>query len=155
MASVSVEREGKRLRLRLTRPMFPFVPGGREVWVDRIAVIFGASDTARCGCPGGGECPCPRPCEAAVQEVDYTSFRDDDDEHADVRCFADHERPGLYCGVFDTRLGPLTEGHGGEFELRFPADTGRPERMFLLCRYRVHPAPHRCQRPTVPGRWEG
>ena len=139
------EHAAKRVRLRLTRQMFPFIPRGRELWVDAMAVVFGPSGGPRC--PGAADCPCPAPHGQATQQIDFTEGRGEAPEHRDVRCFADARWPGLYCGVFDTRLGPLAEDqHGSEFELRFPADTGRPERMFLLCRYRVHPARDRCQR---------
>jgi Tc toxin complex TcA C-terminal TcB-binding domain len=156
------EQREKPLRLRLTRRMFPFVPGGREVWIDKMAVVFSTSCGAPCDCPNVAECPCPTGHQPAEREVDFVSHREDDDrddrhdqrvegdydcEEIDVRCFAGEEAHGWYCGVVDTRLGPLAEDHrGSEFELRFPADTGRLEHTFLLCRYRVSPAPHRYQR---------
>jgi Tc toxin complex TcA C-terminal TcB-binding domain len=141
------DQAARRLRLRLTRQMFPFIPLGRELWVDRMAVVFGPCGEARDDCPGGADCPCPQPHRPAAQEIGFTEGHGAAHGQTDVRCFADAGWPGLYCGVFDTRLGPLAEGQqGSDWELRFPAATGRPERMFLLCRYRVHPVPHTCAR---------
>jgi hypothetical protein len=153
------ERE-KPLRLQLTRQMFPFVPGGRDVWIDKIAIVFGTSGGRPCRCPDSSDCPCPRVHQPAESEIDYVPSRDDDDRDerneredkddrvgTDVRCFAGVVCPGLYCGIIDTRLGPVSEdGHGSWFELRLPADADRYEHMFLLCRYRVHPEPQGCLR---------
>jgi hypothetical protein len=140
------EHAAKRLALRLARRMFPFIPGGRDLRIDKLAIVFGPAHDAPCGCVDIAEFPCPPPCEAAVREIGFIDGHDEAREEADVRCFAGEKWPGLYCGVFDTRLGPLGEdGRPDEFELRFPEDTGRLERMFLLCRYWAHPTPHRCQ----------
>jgi receptor-binding and translocation channel-forming TcA subunit of Tc toxin/ABC toxin-like protein len=153
------------LRLRLTRQMFPFIPGGREIQIDKMAIVFGPADGPPCGCPDISDCPCPQPCEPAEREVGFVSGHPDGhEEHREgpredheqdtpedrretrVRCFAGAERKGLYCGIFDARLGPLGEdGRGAEFELRFPAAAGSPERMFLLCQYRTQ-SPHGHQR---------
>jgi receptor-binding and translocation channel-forming TcA subunit of Tc toxin/ABC toxin-like protein len=153
------ERE-KPLRLQFTRQMFPFVPGGRDVWIDKIAIVFGTSGGRPCRCPDSSDCPCPMVHQPAESEIDYVPSRDDDDRDkrseredkddrvgTDVRCFAGVVCPGLYCGIIDTRLGPVGEdGHGSWFELRLPAGADRNEHMFLLCRYRVHPEPRGCLR---------
>lgn len=140
------DEKEKRIRLELTRPMFPFVPGGREVRVDRIAVVFRAPETARCSCQDPGQCPCPRPGAVAAWDIGFDGGRDDARQHADVRCFTGQDGPGLYCGVFATRLGPLAGDRPEQVELRFPAGTGPLDQMFLLCRYRVEPAPDGCGR---------
>ena len=127
--------------------MFPFIPGGRDLQIDKMAVVFGPAHDKPCGCVNTADCPCPAPHEAAAREIGFIHGHHDAGEEADVRCFADEKWRGLYCGVFDTRLGPLGgDARRTEFELRFPVDTGRLERMFLLCRYRLHPVPHGCQR---------
>ena len=132
------EHAAKRMTFQLTRRMFPFIPGGHDLTIDKLAIVFGPAGGAPCGCPDTGECPCQPPCEPAVREIGFTGRHIDPCEEADVRCFAGQKWPGLYCGVFDVRLGPLDhEGRRAEFELRFPRDTGRLETMFLLCRYQV------------------
>lgn len=74
--------------------MFPFIPGGRDLRIDKLAIVFGLACDAPCGC----------------------------------------------AGVFGTCLRRLADdGRRTEFELRFPGDTGRLDRMFLLCRYRAYP----------------
>jgi hypothetical protein len=147
----------KPLKLHLTRQMFPFIPGGRDISIDKMAIVFGATDGAPCECRDIADCPCRRPCGAAEREIDFVPGGDDEhEEHeeagpderrqTDVRCFAEAGRPGLYCGVFDARLGPLgVDSQGAGFELRFPAGVGRLEHMFLLCRYRAD-SRHGCER---------
>jgi hypothetical protein len=40
--------------------------------------------------------------------------------------------------VFEVELGPLNgDTRRGEFTLRFPAESGRPEHLFLLCHYKA------------------
>jgi hypothetical protein len=111
--------------------------------VDKLAILFGPP----CDCPGSIDCPCPPPRREAAQEIDFIEGHGDAGEVKDVPCFAGAAWPGLYCGVFDTRLGSLADGHrGSEFELRFPGGPRCVERMFLLCRYRVRPASPGCHR---------
>jgi len=53
-----------------------------------------------------------------------------------VSCIASEEWPDLYCGVFDTEVGPLGRtSEQSEVGFRFPAEIGEVERVFLLCRY--------------------
>ena len=141
------EHDEIRLKLRLARKMFPFIPGGRDLWVDKMAIVFDPSDAVPCDCRGLPDCPCPRCREPATWEIDFVHGRDDDREEADVQCFAGETGPDLYCGIFDTHLGPLDREHRHtEFEFRFPDEIRCLERVFLLCRYRVHPEPCGCRR---------
>jgi Tc toxin complex TcA C-terminal TcB-binding domain len=138
-------REPRELTLDLHRRMFPFIPGGREVVVDRIAVVFGAHDGSHCAPPEEAGCPCPSSCEPAAHEITVAAGREDTRTVTDVRCVAGLHWPGMYCGMLDTRLGPLGRDHGRELELRFPHDAGRLDQVFLLCRYRLDPAHERCR----------
>ena len=142
------DRESRPLRLRLSRRLFPFIPGGRELWVDEMAVVF-AHDDERCECGAPPDCPCSCCCRPAAREIEYVRCdgdeaerdgdRDEHDEDTDVRCVTAGDHARLYCGVFEAELGPLNGDEGGaEFELRFPRDAGPPVEVFLLCRYRTH-----------------
>ena len=51
------EREEDRcLSLRFGRNMFPFVPGRRELRIEKMALLFNRCEHCGCECPG--ECPC-------------------------------------------------------------------------------------------------
>src|SRR5262249_46071945 len=91
------EHREKPLRLRLTRRMFPFVPGGREVWIDKVAVVFGTSCGRPCGCPDSSGCPCPRAHLRAEREIDFVQGHGDDNRddrgHRDDRDDRDGHDP--------------------------------------------------------------
>ena len=132
-------RHDRHIRLRLTRSMFPFIPGGRELWIEQMALVFEARRARLCTCPEHESCPCQPPCRPAAHEVEVSFDYDRNCGDADVRCVAGDEWPRTYCGVFDVRLGPVGEdGRRAECEFHFPAATGPLERVFLLCRYRTH-----------------
>jgi hypothetical protein len=126
-----------RLALRLDRRMFPFVPGLDEMVVDRIALVYDAEqDDERCGC--AGECNCPvlqRPAAHMVEITQRDGTRGNDRQG--LRCVATEEWPDLYYGTVETQLGPIgRDQRRTEIEFEFPENSGRIERVFLLCRYR-------------------
>ena len=125
---------GKWLRLRLDRRHFPFIPGGREIWLDKIAILFGGLDRHEAERLQTQECPCPEPGVLAHRDIAF----DQDHEHRGkkiVRCFAGRSWPDLYCGMVDTDIGPLgLDGRSAEIAFRLPLGQ-RLERVFLLCRY--------------------
>jgi hypothetical protein len=138
---------GARLGLRIDRKMFPFIPGGRELVITGMAILFGAweRDGDRSCDRTPGECPCPQEGKPASRVLEFchrTHDRHDDrtDDRHDaalrISCLTSEEWPDLYYGVFDTRVGPLG-GYGDcpEVEFRFPVDVGEVERVYLLCRY--------------------
>jgi Tc toxin complex TcA C-terminal TcB-binding domain len=158
-------KEEKRLELWLDRKMFPFVPGSREVWVSKMAILF-AMRGEDCRCPKIEGCPCPEHGRPATRIVEYLppsdhrkedyrkeDYRKEDrhkaDHHkedhkqdeclTDVSCYATDKWPDLYCGFVDTRVGPLAgNGRRRKLEFRFPEDGCQVERVFLLCRYSLN-----------------
>ena len=165
----------RRLGLRFDRKMFPFVPGAREVWIDKMAILFATREHGACCCPEIEGCPCPEPGEPARHVVEFSRGREDrehDREHdrglnrdhdpeceLSVSCLASDEWPDLYCGIFHARVGPLgvgslsKDGHCRDVEFRFPSDCVEVERIFLLCHYTLGPcAGSRHDESRFPGR---
>jgi Tc toxin complex TcA C-terminal TcB-binding domain len=132
------ERSKGRLRLRLHRKMFPFVPGAREIWIDRVAILLGTDEYEDCNCPKSEGCPCPEPGEPARQIIEFVHGDEECDCEPKILCRASEEWPDLYCGIFNTHIGPLGgKGHHAEVELRFHAATMEIEQIYLLCHYMI------------------
>jgi len=140
----------ERLSLQFHRRMFPFLPGTHEVWVDKMAILFDVHGEKDCDCPEIGDCPCSKAGEPACRVVEFSLGHEnhgrenhDDERDCELRvpCLASDSCTDLYCGIFDTRLGPLGEkSHRHEAEFRFLAGTGEVEHVFLLCRYTLRPS---------------
>ena len=114
----------RRLPLRLSRAMFPYLPGKQDIQVNRIELFF--------------ETPCTQPSEHHL--VEFFEPQDKPGHHCDaddVHCVASAEWPGLYHGVLDNiDLGPLpraTEKELGTFH--FPTGLDSVSRVFLFCQY--------------------
>lgn len=130
-------KKERRLDIRLDRNMFPFVPGGREVWISKMAILFSGYGED-CHCPKIEGCPCPEHGKPAQRIVEYLprDQRRGGECKTVVSCFASDEWPDLYCGFFDTHVGPLSgNGPRHEFEFRFAEEGCKIEQVFLLCRY--------------------
>ena len=128
--------EGVRrlLGLRLGRNMFPFLPGHRELRINRLEIFFEAPETE----PGHHQLV-----EFLVgQRKGHTKQdRDECKVHA-IECIASDEWPGLYHGVLDLQLGPLH--HIAEHDLgafKFPSECGVVSHAFLFCGYEASPIP--------------
>ena len=104
------EHAAKRVTLRLTRQMFPFIPAGATSGSTRWR---SSSARPEAPVPGRRRLPLPGAARAGPQQIGFIDGHDDAPEDRDVRCFADAKWPGLYCGVFDTRLGPLAGDQPG------------------------------------------
>jgi Tc toxin complex TcA C-terminal TcB-binding domain/Protein of unknown function (DUF2934) len=138
------ESDHKELRLTLRRRMFPFIPDAPELRVDQIAIVFAACDGNDCARADSEGCPCPPAREPAAREIEFIHGDGDERLAEHLRCLASERSPRMYCGMLDVELGPLgREDRSNEFELRFPHDAGRLERVFLLCRYQTDP-PRSC-----------
>lgn len=108
---------GRNLPLRLSRRMFPFLPGHREVYVIRVDLFI----KSHCAVPG------------EYIKVEYCHGADELNE---IACIATCEWPRLYHGTIQVNLGPLSGPH--EFgHLRFPEHCDI-ENLYLLTRYEVH-----------------
>ena len=175
--SAKSERSTSRLPLRLDRKMFPFVPGAPEVLIGNMAIFFSSREHEECGCPKIEGCPCPEHGRPASRIVEFSRIREhrdrgrdrrDHDHHNNdhhnndreceliVSCMANDEWPDLYCGMFDSGVGPLGgDCHRREVEFRFPDCCGEVERVFLLCRYSLRPcAGNDCDKSHLPVRQE-
>ncbi len=125
--------EGARrlLGLRLGRNMFPFLPGHRELRINRLELLF--------------EAPEAEPSHHLLVEFlvgkrigHRKEDREDDDKVYAIDCIASADWPGLYHGVLDIELGPLH--HNADHDLgafRFPCDSGVVSNAFLFCGYEV------------------
>ena len=127
---------GKWLGLRLDRRHFPFIPGGREIWLDKITILFGGLHDHLPERLQTQECPCPEPGILAHRDIAFV-HEHEHEHHGEkiVRCFAGKSWPDLYCGMVDTDVGPLgSDRCRAPIAFRLPHDQ-RLERVFLLCRY--------------------
>jgi Tc toxin complex TcA C-terminal TcB-binding domain/Protein of unknown function (DUF2934) len=140
LRSSSREKEwGAKLDLRLDRKMFPFIPGGAELSITKMAILFSGFEPEGCERPRMEECPCPQDGKPACRVVEFTHGpRGCDGDSVRVSCIASEEWPDLYYGILDAQVGPLgTNGRRSELAFRFPVETGELERIFLLCRYEL------------------
>jgi hypothetical protein len=121
-------RSPRLLDLRLSRNMFPYLPGCRDLYVTRVDILFeapGAVPSAHHvvqflsgpGAAGSSE-------ERWRCDAQY------------IECIASAEWPCLYHGVVEVRSGPL--GSNRQVELgtfRFPADVGEVSSVCLFFGY--------------------
>ena len=134
MAS-SEEKRHKQLNLRLTRRMFPYVPGCPEVGIDRITLLFEACQP-RQNCCEVGECPClehkPRNSyEVGLQvKPGYVGGRGCD--RIEAACVVSEECSNLYVGDFEVRAPRMVGEVAVTFE--FPHDV-EVLRVFLFCHF--------------------
>ncbi|MFD0360697.1 neuraminidase-like domain-containing protein [Nocardia sp. GCM10030253] len=129
-SGLRVPRQGggpwnRRLDLRLSGAMFPFVPVRRVRWVDSLQLFVQA--------------PCAEPSASVVVRFRPVRYDRCACEWIDVHCVASSEFPGLYWGVVDldgTRLGPLDDDSAerlGAFE--FPDELGEICEAYLVFGY--------------------
>jgi len=116
-----------------------------------MAILFSTREVDCEDRSGIAECPCPQEEKAGLRVIEVTHASQS--RHCEpfrVTCEASEEWPDLYCGIFDARIGPLRspgEGKRGEavtgelrpeVSLRFAADIGEVENLYLLCQYERH-----------------
>ena len=124
----------RQLSLRLSRNMFPYLPGDRELHIHHLELLFeapGAEPSAHHSIEFliGDAARDPRQCEVQT-----------------VECIASADWPGLYHGVLEVPLGSLTQaGYHDLGTVRFPSDIGEIQDVFLFCGYHVN----RTQEPTA------
>ncbi|MDZ7363649.1 MAG: insecticidal toxin complex protein [candidate division KSB1 bacterium] len=125
----SAEKSAAReFGLRLGRNMFPFLPGHREVKINRLAILFEAP---------GAEPSAHHLVEfLAGHMIGHAKDERCECEVQSINCVASAEWPCLYHGVLDIRLGPLPQsGHHDLGTFRFPSGIGEISRAFLFCGY--------------------
>ena len=125
----------RRLRLGFTPGMFPFVPGRRVHWIDRLLLVFDAPGAA----PGDHHLVRFRPDEAGHDNV------------AEFQCIADGAWPGFFLGAIDLRdrpLGPLRDERPVGCTFEIPAQAGGICSAYVIAHYDAEPWP-RCGSPTL------
>ena len=131
----------RKLPVRFSRAIFPFIPGHREVWITELALIFETYEAGNAshviGFEGDGEGN-----GRGLDERARTSGNEQE-RHKGICCSRSDDWPGLYHGVNKTTIGPL--GHDERrHQVMFSFDNaiGDISRIFLLCRYVVSDESH-------------
>ena len=126
------------LRMRLDRGMFPFLPDDRDVWVDKIALLFTAGEPDEAKCREIDPCACRERKKADRHEITFAArSRHDTDDHErfPFPCVAHEEWSGLYRGLLSTRLGPLGSDRHSEAIFEFPAQAVEVSQVYMFCHY--------------------
>jgi len=131
----------RELALRLSRKMFPFLPGRPDIFINRMALLFETPCRRPDPCDAARECPCPMDEKQDAHSLDVITSSGErhghrEDEETDMLCVTSREWPELYHGIVETQLGPLSpqEGHR-EVRFRFRKDVEHVSRAYLFCRY--------------------
>jgi hypothetical protein len=130
----------RHLDLKFARNMFPFVPGDRDLFIERMGLLFDGPESCGCKCPG--ECACCHDGRRASHELELRLAHKDERR---FHCRSSEDWPGLYYGIVD---GPL-RGHreSAEVKLVFPHTARDIESAYILCRYSLKP---NCCAPKRP-----
>jgi Tc toxin complex TcA C-terminal TcB-binding domain len=124
----------RRLRLGFTPAMFPFVPGRRVHWIDRLLLVFAAPDAV----PGRHHL------------VRFWRDEADRDDVAEFECVADGAWPGFFFGAIDLRerrLGPLQDERPAGCTFEIPAQAGEICSAYVVAHYDADCWP-RCGSPV-------
>jgi len=130
-----------RLRLGFTPAMFPFVPGRRAHSIDRLLLMFEASDAT----PGHRR---------------LVRFRRDDadgDRTTEFECVADGAWPGFFCGTIDLcehPLGPLRDERPAVCTFEIPKQAEEICNAYVVAQYEAKCWP-RCASPAPAECCEG
>jgi hypothetical protein len=130
------DKRPRHLNLKFSRDLFPFIPGHRELRIDKMALLFDSGEKPDRDCCAG-ECACGEDKIRACWRVGFKGHRGECEE-TEICCAASEDWSDLYYGVVDTRMGALgRNGDRQEARLRFPVEVGELSKVFLLCRYEV------------------
>jgi len=130
------DKRPRHLNLKFSRDLFPFIPGHRELRIDKMALLFDSGEKPDRDCCAG-ECACGEDKIRACWRVGFKGHRGECEE-TEICCAASEDWSDLYYGVVDTRMGALgRNGNRQEARLRFPVEVGELSKVFLLCRYEV------------------
>lgn len=129
--------KSRKLRLKLSRAMFPFLPGHRDVHLHRLSLVIEAK----------GASPSAHRIVRFVRNDghDYVKGKWDCCDAVEMACIATADWPCFYQGVLDMVLGPLSGEDTCELgTFLFPEAMGPIERMYLMCFYEASP-PEGCK----------
>jgi hypothetical protein len=130
------DKRPRHLNLKFGRHLFPFIPGHRELRIDKMALLFDTCEKPDRDCCAG-ECACGEDKIRACWRVGFKGHRGECEE-TEICCAASEDWSDLYYGVVDSWMGALARnGDRQEARLRFPAEVGELSKVFLLCRYEV------------------
>ena len=127
---IHTRRSGKRMDLRLSSSMFPYIQTHKEMHILRLELFFeikGLNDKSR---------------HIVEFLTRYTIGNREEDTDVcktdNIYCEKSSEWPGFYHGVLNIKLGPLA--HAGADKIgtfRFPEDIGEIGQAFLFCGYSI------------------
>ena len=139
------ERHLRPLDLRFTRSMFPFVPGDRELYITKMALLFCQPDHCGCECPA--ECPCCSDPRCTHHEL---TLKRRGRKERQFECVEAAEWPRLYHGVVDClSIGPIRgRREREEVRIEFPRMIEEIDCAYLLCRYDLR---DKCHSPRDAG----
>jgi len=134
--AIPEKKHCKQLSFRLTRRMFPYIPGCPEVRIDKITFLFGASEPEH-KCCEVGECACLERKPRDSYEVGLAIRHECDGgrEHGRVEasCVSSGGCPDLYLGNFDIATAPTVGEVATKFE--FPHEVESLSRVYMFCHY--------------------
>jgi Tc toxin complex TcA C-terminal TcB-binding domain len=143
----------RRLGIKFSRRMFPFIPGHREISITALALLFETVD-----CDGaashlvsfkqdGEEHRRQNSEQAGIEERGAGNHRPETtngehDERERIRCVSSDDLPRLYHGVIKTQIGPLVhDDRRQQATFGFDDRIGDIWRIFLLCQYNIQGEP--------------
>jgi len=134
-------REAERsMTLKMSRKLFPFLPGDPALRITQLAVLFETDDCYEPSCPKIDGCACAHKDIRATHLVEVTvdhpdEDRDDTDE-VEILCTSSADRPNLYQGIGNLNIGPIGKHRKPHsMTLTFDDTFCALARAFVLCRY--------------------
>ena len=127
-SDVPGERPHRELPLRMSRGMFPFLPGRSAIRIHRLDLFFEAP---------GAEASQSRCVEFLLgHRPGHSGNEDCDCKRFTVECVASREWPSLFHGVLEAELPPLpADGYRDMGTFRFGHSVTEVSQAFLLCSY--------------------
>jgi len=137
LRTATPEKKGcKRLSLKFTRRMFPYVPGCPDVRIDKITLLFGAQGPEH-KCCEVGECAClkqkPRDSYEVGLAIRPECNGDRERDRVEAACVVSGDCPKLYVGNFEVAMAPTIGEVATKFE--FPDEIEDVSRIYLFCHY--------------------
>jgi hypothetical protein len=123
------ERSPRKLELRLSGSMFPYIPCHGDLWVHQLHIFFETREAK------------PNSCRTIELLIGHREREEDECEYTmhNIYCSSSSEWPCIYHGVINLKLGPLSRtGHHLLGILKFPSDIGKVTHAFLFCGYSTH-----------------